>query len=231
MTTLWTVRPRDAAHRRGRVWLLVVMAAALVTPSFMMSRLPEGSTSVQGFIWVTYNADGKLVMTSPGSMSIWPLPILPQPAGVVDFVAHRRHCAGPPLFTDIMHRETFRVTGVRWHDATAPAPRTFTPVGLLADYREALVGAFDESEHERWIANLLRTGKPTRWTVRWWRVAAGLAATAGLLAAACALWQSGLKTQRELRDRALAKGRCPKCGYDVTAAPEPRCPECGNTLE
>ncbi len=41
------------------------------------------------------------------------------------------------------------------------------------------------------------------------------------------------KSPRWLRERrrvrALARGRCPGCGYSIARLPEPRCPECGET--
>lgn len=32
------------------------------------------------------------------------------------------------------------------------------------------------------------------------------------------------------RARAMARARCPRCGYSIRALPEPRCPECGEAL-
>jgi len=38
------------------------------------------------------------------------------------------------------------------------------------------------------------------------------------------------RVRARLAARALARGRCPSCGYDITALRKPTCPECGERL-
>lgn len=37
-------------------------------------------------------------------------------------------------------------------------------------------------------------------------------------------------TRAWLRQRALTRGRCPRCGYSIAGLPDPKCPECGASL-
>ncbi len=60
--------------------------------------------------------------------------------------------------------------------------------------------------------------------------AALLAVVAGLDAAGRAIMYNSTRSRRERRSRALRKGVCPRCGYDVRGLPRRRCPECGEAL-
>lgn len=54
-----------------------------------------------------------------------------------------------------------------------------------------------------------------------------------LLLGLCALggfYAFAEKRRSRRRQRRIARGQCPRCGYDLRGAPSANCPECGNKL-
>ena len=97
-----------------------------------------------------------------------------------------------------------------------------------------LIGARISSDlDDRGQATYLDNEYPDR--IHWFGVAWNLAALlcAGMLPVSAAWFgREVVRRRREhWRTKALARAKCPKCGYDIRRLPNARCPECGETWE
>lgn len=95
--------------------------------------------------------------------------------------------------------------------------------------RIAIAGVLDR-RGQIGLANHVREGDIDRTTIVWWGIAHDVAAGGSLMLLLLGLPGAIAYIRTRARDNALARERCPGCGYDLRGVPDDDgrvCPECG----
>jgi hypothetical protein len=115
--------------------------------------------------------------------------------------------------------------------AGAPTPRIDAPQGLPGFARRDVQAWFDRNLAEMFASGeTMRTTRPPPRVWAYWIVLSVCvwACAAGMILALIAWFLRGAQIGAYLRMlRRHEAGRCPRCDYDISAAPNHLCPECG----